>query len=57
MQERILIAPNGTELLRMLARNGISTIGMRIMQPPELAQFALMRSGLPIAEKQITPDT
>lgn len=57
MQERILIAPNGTELLRMLARNGISTLGLRIMQPLELAQFALMRSGLPIAEKQITPDT
>lgn len=57
MQERILIAPNGTEFLRMLARNGISTLGLRIMQPLELAQFALMRSGLPIAEKQITPDT
>ena len=57
MQERILIAPNGTELLRMLARNGISTLGLRIMQPLELAQFALMRSSLPSAEKQITPDT
>lgn len=57
MQERILIAPNGTELLRMLAQNGISNLGLRIMQPLELAQFALMRSGLPIAEKQITPDT
>lgn len=56
MQERILIAPNGTELLRMLARSGISTLGLRIMQSVELAQFALMRSGVPLTETPVTPD-
>ncbi len=56
MQERIMIAPNGTELLRTLARNGISTLGLRIMQPAELAQFALMRSGLPLAQRLILAD-
>ena len=48
MQERILIAPNGTELLRTLARYGNSTLGLRIMRPVEFAQFALMRSGIPL---------
>ena len=56
MQERILIAPNGTELLRMLARSGISTLGLRIMHSVELAQFALMRSGVPLTETPVTPD-
>lgn len=56
MQEQILIAPNGTELLRMLARSGISTLGLRIMQPVELAQLALMRSGVPLMETPVTPD-
>lgn len=53
MQERILIAPNGTELLRTLARNGVSTLGLRVMLPAELALFALMRSGQPL-EQRIT---
>jgi len=57
MQERILIAPNGTELLRTLARNGVSTLGLRIMQPEELAQFALMRSGIPLTQTPVTNDT
>ena len=57
MQERILIAPNGTELLRMLARNGIPALNFRVMQPTELAQFALIRSGMPLKETFITPDT
>ena len=57
MQERILIAPNGTELLRTLARNGISTLGLRIMRPVEFAQFALMRSGIPLVETPITNGT
>ena len=56
MQERILIAPNGTELLRTLALNGISTLGLRIMQPAELTQFALLRSGLPLAQRLILAD-
>ncbi len=57
MLERILIAPNGTELLRTLARYGISTLGLRIMRPVEFAQFALMRSGIPLAETPVTNDT
>ena len=57
MQERILIAPNGTELMRTLARYGISTLGLRIMRPVEFAQFALMRSGIPLAETPVTNDT
>lgn len=57
MHEQILIAPNGTELLRMLARNGISTLGLRIMLPVELAQFALMRTGVPVTQTLVTPDT
>ena len=56
MQERILIAQNGTELLRTLARSGVSTLGLRIMQPSELAQFALMRSGIPLTKKMILAD-
>lgn len=57
MQERILIAPNETELLRTLAQRGISTIGLRVMQPAELAEFMLIRSGIPLAEPEITADT
>lgn len=57
MQERILIAPNGIELLRTLAGNGVSTLGLRIMQPAELARFALMRSGIAVSETQIMRDT
>ena len=56
MQERILIAQSGTELLRMLARHGKSTLGLRIMQPQELAQFALMRSGIAMQETLLRPD-
>ncbi len=57
MQERILIAPNETELLRTLAQHGISTLGLRVMQPAELAEFMLMRSGIPFGEPEITADT
>lgn len=57
MQERILIAPNGTELLRTLVRNGMSTLGLRMMQPIELAQFALMRSCIPIVQTPVTSDS
>ena len=55
MQERILLAPNGTDLIRTLARNGCNTIGLRIMQPAELAQFALMRSGIVLRETFLPP--
>ena len=56
MLERILIASNGTELLRTVARNGISTLGLRIMQPAELAQFSLMRSGIALGQRMIQTD-
>ena len=56
MRERILIAPNSTELLRTLARNGISTLGLRVMQPAELAQTALMRAGIPLSARIIAAD-
>ncbi len=57
MHEQILIAPNGTELLRTLARHGCNTLGLRIMQPAELAAFMLMRSGISLTETQIAADT
>lgn len=53
MTERILLAPgaNGTELIRMLARFGKNTLGLRIMNAAELAKFALMRSGVILNER------
>ena len=57
MQERILLAPNGTELLRTLARHGFSTLGLRIMSPAELAAFMLMRSGVPLPSEIAAHDT
>lgn len=55
MHEQILISPNGTELLRMLARNGLPTLGLRVMQPIELARFALMHSGISQTAILISP--
>ncbi|MBQ8922549.1 MAG: PD-(D/E)XK nuclease family protein [Oscillospiraceae bacterium] len=57
MQEQILIAPNGTELLRTMARYRTATLGLRVMRPAELAKLGLMRSGIVPAETLITPDT
>jgi len=47
MEERIIFAPGAspTELLRTLARKGINTFGLRVMNGVQLAQTALMRSG------------
>ena len=50
LRETILLAPNCTELLRCLAKNGRRSVGLRIMQPAELAELALIRSGLPLPE-------
>ncbi len=52
MKERILLAGgvNGTELLRSLARFGKGQLGLRIMSPVELAEYALMRSGVILRE-------
>lgn len=48
IKERILLAPgaNPTELLRSLARHGIGTFALRIVGSVELANMALMRSGV-----------
>ena len=48
MTEKILLVPgaNGTELVRMLARFGKNTLGLRIMNAAEFAKFALMHSGI-----------
>lgn len=48
MLERIILAPGAspTELLRTLARFGISTIGLRVCDSAELARIALMKSGI-----------
>lgn len=56
MQETIILAPgaNGTELLRTMAKFGKNTLGLRIMGALELAQTALMRSGISIEEDYLT---
>ena len=48
MKEKIIFAPsaNGTELLRFMARKGKNTIGCRVMNGIELAEFALMKAGV-----------
>ena len=48
MKEKIIVAPsvNGTELLRFMARNGKNTLGYRVMNGTELAEFALMKAGI-----------
>ncbi len=48
MQEQIILAPGAspTELLRSLARRGIGTFGLRVVSGVQLAQLALMRSGI-----------
>lgn len=56
MQETIILAPgaNGTELLRTMAKFGKNTLGFRIMGALELAQTALMRSGISVEEDYLT---
>ena len=55
MREKFIIVPqlNGSELLRLLARKGKSSLGLRIMSPVELAEYALMRSGVAVPELYI----
>ena len=57
MKEKIILTPgcNGTELLRSLAKEGINTIGLRIMGASELARTALMHSGVSVEEKFLPP--
>lgn len=56
MKESIILAPgaNGSELLRSLARFGVNTIGLRVMSSVELAKYALMKSGISVAEEFLT---
>ena len=53
MTETILLAPgaNESELRRAMARFGRPSLGLRIMNGPQLAAFALMRSGAAVTEK------
>lgn len=55
MNEKILLVPNanGTELIRTMARFGVNTIGLRIVNSIELAEMALMDSGLTVSGKPI----
>ena len=55
MREKFIIVSqlNGSELLRLLARKGKSSLGLRIMSPVELAEYALMRTGVSVPEKYI----
>ena len=52
MREVVLLAPgaNESELKRTMARFGKPSIGLRVMNGPQLARFALMRAGQPIPE-------
>lgn len=52
MNETIILAPglNGTEFLRTLAKFGLNTIGLRVMNPAELAKEALIRTGISFSE-------
>lgn len=56
MKEKILLAPgvNGTELLRTLAKNGKNTLGLRVMNGVQLAQEALVRSGIAVPQSFLT---
>ena len=50
MKETVILAPgaNGSELLRSLAKHGVSTLGLRIVSTLELARMALMKSGVSV---------
>ncbi|MBP1592189.1 MAG: hypothetical protein ILP22_09120, partial [Oscillospiraceae bacterium] len=57
MNQKIIFAPgfNEAEILKSLALHGINTIGMRVMNAAELASFALVRSGVHVPEKMLSP--
>lgn len=58
MNEKIYLIPNinSTEYLRTMARFGKNTMGIRIMNAPQLAEYSLMRSCNPVFEKVISFD-
>lgn len=58
MIEKIYLIPNTnpTEYLRTMARFGNNTMGVRILTAPQLAEFALLRSGNPVSKTVISFD-
>lgn len=56
MKERIILAPaaSETELLRSLAKAGVNSMGWHVMNGPQLAKTALMRSGIAVEETFLT---
>ncbi len=56
MKERIVLAPgaNGTELVRSLARFGVNTIGLRVVNGVGLAETALMKTGVSVEETYLS---
>ena len=58
MHETILLAPgaNESELRRAMARYGKPSLGLRIMNGPQLARHALMKAGTPVPEEILGPE-
>lgn len=56
MKERILFVPavNGTELMRTMARFGVNTFNVRVMNSIALAKHSLMKSGKSVTEQFVT---
>lgn len=56
MKERYIFAPeaNGSELLKSLAMHGVNCINLHICGATELANIALMRSGITVKEAFLT---
>ncbi len=56
MAETIIYVPslNSTELLRTLARHGVNTFNLRVVNSVDLAKLSLMRSGVSITEEFVT---
>ena len=56
MKERIILVPaaSETELLRSLAKAGVNSMGWHVMNGPQLAKTALMRSGIAVEETFLT---
>lgn len=56
MKEMILYAPslNSSEILKSLARNGVSTFGLRIFNTSELAKYILSKNGVSLTKKLLS---
>ncbi|MBR5372025.1 MAG: PD-(D/E)XK nuclease family protein [Oscillospiraceae bacterium] len=57
MQETMIYAPgfNDAVLLRTMALHGVQRIGCRVTDDAELAEFALMRSGISVGKTLLEP--